>query len=765
VGYVFVIRDITGKIVQRQHLQRLGKIAELTSNLVVITDAKQKIEWVNPAFEHRTGWPLAEIKGKRPDGFLVSEKTDRSEMRRIGDALRAGQPVRAELQNQTRWGEDYWISKDIQPLFGNDNRIVGYVAVQTDITEMKLSHLSELQDRAVALDASGDGIATTDSGGHYVYMNASHRRMFGIEESEDICAIHWQDLLPPDVAASFMTEHWESLSAQGSWRGEINGLHRDGHLVPQEVSLTLRGKGMLSITRDISERQRLKRELQDRAVALDAAADGIAITDTSGYFTYMNAEHRHMFGIGEDEDITELHWQHLYDEAAVQRFMSREWGELQAVGSWRGVLHGLHRDGRMVSQEVSLTLHNGGILCMTRDISEQLRQAAERTSLREKLQIAQRRETIAHLASGVAHDLNNLVAVVSGSITLLEQKVADDDDASASMERIRRAADTARDLVAGLCHLGSPQGERSIHDLRDLLLEGVELLGSQRQRDHMFCTRIPDTPCPVWANVTELLQVIVNLVLNACEASGEQPNRVCLTICEDGTPPEYSPDVGELGLGVRYTLFTVSDTGMGIDPETRPKLFQKYFTTKSPNGTGLGLPIVAGILRNNAAALWLDSTPGQGTQVTVAWPVAAPESPTNKHKHGADFAFSGDLDGLNILVVDDLPDVADVLSEMLDAAGANAVAVSDSQEAAQVLQGSPEIWAALLTDLDMPEPDGRALARIAAACVPSIPTVLVTALPEAVKDGDRLFDAVLPKPVEHERLIATLRDVIRHGLN
>ena len=763
VGYVFVIRDITGEIVQRQHLQRLGKIAELTSNLVVITDAKQKIEWVNPAFERRTGWPLAEIKGKRPDAFLASEKTDRSAMRRIGDALRAGQPVRAELQHQTRWGEDYWISKDIQPLFGIDNRIEGYIAVQTDITDITLLHQKQLQDRAFALDASGDGIATTDATGHYVYMNAAHRRMFGIGENEDIRGIHWQDLFRTDVAESFVTEHWEEFSARGAWRGELDGLHRDGHPVPQDVSLTLRGDGILCITRDISERRQMERELRNRAVALDAATDGIAITDASGHYIYMNAAHRQMFGIGEDEDITELHWQDLYREAAVQRFMSNEWSKLQQTGSWRGELHGLHRDGSAVPQEVSLNLHNGGILCMTRDISEQLRQSAERANLREELQIAQRRETIAHLASGVAHDLNNLVAVVSGSIGLLEDKVAGDEDAGASVERIRRAADTARDLVAGLGSLGSPRGARASHDLRHLLIEGVELLGSRRQRDHMCCTSIPDTPCPVWANVTELLQVIVNLALNACEASDERPNCVSLAICEDGTPPGQSPDAGELRPDMHYTVFTVSDTGTGIDPEARTKLFQKYFSTKGHSGTGLGLPIVAGILRNNSAAIWFDSTPGQGTQVTIAWPAAAAKDSPEHQKRLSAISSEGDLDGRNILVVDDLPDVADVLSEMLDAAGANAVAVSDPQEAAELLQGNADVWAALLTDLDMPEPNGRTLARMAAACQPSVPTVLVTALPDAVDNGEGLFDAVLPKPVKQEQLIAALRAAICFG--
>ena len=762
-GYVFVIRDMTEQLVQRRRLQRLGKIAELTSNLVIVTDLEQRVEWVNPAFERRTGWRHEEIVGKRPDSFLASEKSDRAEMRRIGAALRNGEPVRAELLNQTRDGEEYWISKDIQPLFGPDGQVEGFVAVQTDITSMKLSHQQALHDRAVALDASGDGIAITDASGDYVYMNAAHRRMFGITDDEDIRRLNWRDLMPADTVATFMAKHWDSFAAVGTWRGELDGLHRDGSAVLQEVSLTLRENGILCIARDISDRRRMERALHDRAVALDASEDGIAITDAGGHYTYMNAAHRRMFGITDDEDIRALHWHEIYPEETVQRFMAREWPVLQATGRWRGELHGAHRDGSPVPQEVSLTLHDDGILCLTRDISAELQQAAERANLREELQLAQRRETIAHLAGGVAHDLNNLVAVVSGSISLLRQKVADDEDALASVERIKRAAETARDLVSGLGHLGRPQAQRARHDLRDLITEGVELLGTRRLRDHELSTSLPDTPCPVWANGTELLQVIVNLALNACEASADLPNRVSLAICQDCALPGRPPDAGTLQRDADHRVFTIHDSGAGIDAELRERLFERYFTTKGDTGTGLGLPIVAGILRDNAAALWIDSMPGLGTTVTVAWPADEYRGSTPWAEPRTHGTAEVDLRDRNILVVDDLADVADVLSEFLEGSGANAVAIADPEEAASLLQENPGTWAALVTDLDMPAIRGSALARIAAACEPAVPVVLVTALPEAVGPDSGQFCNVLSKPVQPEELVAAVHAAIQQA--
>ena len=757
-GYVFVIRDITTRVAERRQLQRLGKIAELTSNLVVVQDAEQRIEWANPAFERRTGWPLEEIRG-RPSRTLVPGESNGKALARIEAARKADQPVQVEIVTRTRNGERFWVRQDIQPLFDENGELEGFVSVQTDITDLKRSHQQAIRDRAVALDASTDGIAITNAEGCYVYMNVAHRRMFGIGDNEDVRKLNWRDLLPPDVATRFMAEDWSALEAEGAWRGELAGMHRDGSLVPQEVSLTLRDGGILCITRDISERLRLRKVLQERAVALDASRDGIALTGDDGHYVYMNTAHRRMFGIGDDEDLSKLHWRALYTPETAARFMEKEWHKLQTDGAWRGELHGVHRDGRPVLQEVTLSLRDSGTVCITREISERLELEVERTRLREDLQLAQRREVIAHLASGVAHDLNNLVSVVAGSASLLRDRCAEDDEAMAGLNRILRAMDTAQDLVVGMSELGRQRKERATHDLRALIEEGIELLGTRRMYDHAVSVLAPDHACPVWGNRTELLQVIVNLALNACDATADRNNRVSLTVLEDMPLPNRAPDAGTLSAGRARVAFTVTDTAAGMDEQTRARVFDLHFSTKPGSGNGLGLPIVAGILRDNDGALWIDSTPGCGTTMTVVWPSQPPEAIGTQ---APQTATSGpvDLTGHNVLVVDDLPDVADVLSEMLEVAGAIGVAVSDPQEALDLLRENPGVWSALVTDYAMPTLRGTELARAARACVPPLPVILVTALPEAVGADATLFHAVLQKPVKASQLTDTVLSAV-----
>lgn len=639
VGYVLATRDISRRVEERRKLQRLGKIAEVTSNLVVITDLQQRIEWANPAFERRTGWTLAEVRGRRADSLLASEHANSDELARVRALLRTGRPACSELLNRTRSGEEFWTFTDIQPVFDAGGSVEGFVVVQTDITELKKSHQRALHDRALAMDASFDGIAMTDESGHYIYMNPAHRTMFGINLSEDIHHLNWKELYSPEVLSRFLTEDWPRLQESGAWRGELYGRHRDGHVVAQEVSLTLR-------------------------------------------------EH--------------------------------------------------------------------GLLCITRDISKRLQAEKDRARQREDLQHAQSRETLAQLAGGVAHDLNNLVAVVAGSATLLRAMCKDNDETKAGVDRILRATETATDLVAGLGHLGRPQRSRSVLDLRRIATEALDLLGTQRIRDYDITLGLPDAPCPVWANVTELLQVVVNLALNACQAGGNRPNIVRLAVWREGHPiPAGPPDVGKIVPGRSCSLIEVSDTGTGIDPKVRSRLFERYFTTKGSNGTGLGLPIVAGILRDNDAALWIDSTPGKGTTVTVAWP-ARPAPQDSRTPIVAKTTVPNQLDGHRILVVDDMSDVADVLSEMLESAGAISVAVSDPAEALELLRENPGLWSVVVTDQDMPGLRGSDLARAAAACRPPVPVVLVTALNDAVGSDVPLFHEVLGKPVSAARLIAAV---------
>lgn len=267
-----------------------------------------------------------------------------------------------------------------------------------------------------------------------------------------------------------------------------------------------------------------------------------------------------------------------------------------------------------------------------------------------------------------------------------------------------------------------------------------------------------------------MAQVLVNLAINACDAgSPEAPATVRLAALPAGTaPPARQPDAGEAPSGnVPVALFTVSDTGTGISDAVRARMFRPNFSTKGKAGTGLGLLIVSTILQANRAALWVDSTPGEGSTMTLAWPSAPPVAAgvagrADSLPPGQGAAPADLLRDLRVLVVDDMADVAEVLADMVESAGAIAVAVTDPEEAAQALAEAPGAWSALVTDLHMPGMDGRALARHAAALSPPVPAVLVSARADTLGDTPAPeFAAILSKPVTAARLAHAVRKVCR----
>lgn len=404
---------------------------------------------------------------------------------------------------------------------------------------------------------------------------------------------------------------------------------------------------------------------------------------------------------------------------------------------------------------------------VTAAMEQRIRAREEQAQLREDLQRAQQRDTVAQVAGGVAHDLNNLIAVVSGTVEMLEPETAALPTLREGLGRIRRSVGMARDLIAGLGGLVRPDLPRGSHDIGKLMRDAVCLLGQRRIKKHAVRLDLPPDEQPVWANPTEVAQVLVNLATNACDSgTPDQPATVTLGLLPAGSArPRRTPDAGIAPPpDLPMALFTVMDTGTGISAPVRERMFRPNFTTKGKAGTGLGLLIVSTILQENRAALWVESSAGIGTIVTVAWPAAAPATTSAGFRGdatpGGETAVQTDLlRDLRVMVVDDLVDVAEVLADMLEAAGATAVAVSDPEEAAQALAEAPGLWSVLVSDLHMGAMDGRALARHAGTLSPPVPTVLVTARPDSLGEAPTPeFATVLSKPVTAAQLARAVRN-------
>ncbi len=257
-GYVFIARDMTEEWRLQRETERLSLIARHMTNLVLIADTEQRIEWVNPAFEARTGWLLEDVRGRHPQEISRGPETDSATKMRIDTALAALEPVRDEILNYTRDGTPYWVDVQVYPLLGSDGVHVGYVSVETDITERKrqdaalerLAHdANEARARLeMAVEALPDAFAYYDAENHLVLCNQRHRDLYPKAEVSTGARLHdlSENIAGIDAAMTYCLgpqfagqgAYTKTRMAAGRWLRVIEHATPDGGRVAMEVDIT-----------------------------------------------------------------------------------------------------------------------------------------------------------------------------------------------------------------------------------------------------------------------------------------------------------------------------------------------------------------------------------------------------------------------------------------------------------------------------------------------------------------------------------------------
>ena len=777
-GHVIVARDVTEEVARTRDLQRLGRVAEYMTNMVLLTDRDERITWVNPAFERRMGYRLDEIRGLHPDEVTRVDKSDRISAVRVRRALAERTPLDTEQQIRTRDGTAFWVETTIQPLYDTDGNFDGFLSVRTDVTERRhyqeemsqsvLQAMAARQRLGAMIEALPDAVGYYDAEDRLYIWNGRYRDCHPHAGDRLRAGTRYEEILRSGVSAG---AYPEAQGREEAWIEAQLAQHdkdyseseiplSDGQWLRQIVKRTADGWRIRLLTDITDLRQRADRADADREASMHGAQDGIAMIEEDGTLVYMNPAYRAMLGLAPEAEVSGTSWLPLHGKGA-----RRALAAALCTRRWHGELIGHHPEGRDVPLDVTLTLREaGGLLCLAHDVTEQRRALQERSELREDLQIAQRREVIAQLAAGVAHDFNNLLAAIAGSAVL----VADGTDPEGNSRRILSAVQQAEGLVGRLVDLGARRSRNAWFDLRDIALGACDLVRPGMPVGAELVPELPDTPLMVEADRTDLMQVLLNLMLNAGQAideteaaSGTVTLRVRRASAEDlGAPFELgAPEPGR-----DYFLIEVADTGPGILPEIRDQIFERHFTTKGDKGTGLGLPIVASVVTGNGGAIGVRTAPGAGTVFGILWPERPPEPLTRATAPTLGHAGTARLDGKAILVVDDNPDVLRVLAAFLEQSGAEVAPSTDPTDVLEAVRTDPEAWDLIVTDYRMPQMTGAALARAVRRIAPALPIVLVTAQHDLGADvqtgSDRIFAAILNKPISRDELWAAAENAI-----
>jgi len=557
----------------------------------------------------------------------------------------------------------------------------------------------------------------------------------------------------PDPSAGYSSRH----------------LRRDGSEREVEISSfahTFRGRAArVAIVRDVTEQNRAERELRKLTRAVEQSPATVVITDLEGRIEYVNPKFTELTGYSAAEALGQ-NPRILKSGLTPDETYREMWTALAAGRVWRGEICNRRKDGSLFWEAASISPlvdADGRVthyVAVKEDVTERKRLGAE-------LEQAHRLEAIGRLAGGVAHDVNNILAVIGGITDLVLGELPEDAPRRADLLEVRAAVERGASLTSKLLAFGRRRpGEPRAVDLAELV-RGVatvlaRLLGEQIE----LRLDLPAGLGSVDADPAGLEQVLINLALNARDAMPQGGRLTLALAARRVTEPHAHQRFGELAPG-DYLELAVSDTGLGIPDAVRQRLFEPFVTTKEVGrGTGLGLAVVHGVIRHARGAIEVDSEPGRGSTFRVLLPCSArpPEPPPAPPQPAPAPAEGPTPDTATVLLAEDDRAVRSLLHRMLTGAGYRVLPAVSGDEALALLAAEPAGVALLVTDVGMPGMSGHELAERVRASHPGTPALLISGhLAEATPGSEERREVFLAKPFDRATLLAAVRAALAAG--
>lgn len=505
------------------------------------------------------------------------------------------------------------------------------------------------------------------------------------------------------------------------------------------------------------------RDLLAKNQAIDSSINGIMIADMRGMVSYVNRSFLSMWGYATSGEVVgrliDEFWADEESRKVVERF--------PLVGGWRGELTAKRRDGSLFTVALSTSyVRNAegdavGVMTFFVDVTESRR-------LELQMQQIQKMDDLGQLAGGIVHDFNNLLAAISGYLQLVLLEASAQGQMHQDLMQIKAAVDRGAGLTRQLGYFTrQATGKREVISLNNVAVETHELLKHTFPRNIEVKLDLAPSLGMVEADPNQMSQVIMNLCVNARDAivekgaSADGGTLGTLSIetsnfeLSEGAARQYV----DVGAG-RYVRLRITDTGVGIPPEVRSRLFVPFVTTKSKSrGTGLGLAVVYGIVRSHQGFIDVSSTLGEGTTFLVYLPMAGSRQLTRR---GA----ASDIDLVQgegtLLVVDDEEQVREVIARVLGRCGYLVLKAASGQEAIDCYgRHSAEIDLVIL-DMVMPQMNGHETLVRLKQMDPNVTALFITGYTsdgQLRKLAEQGLAQVLEKPVDLKVLSRRVREL------
>ena len=737
----------------RKTAAELGRVLDGSVDMICSFDKSGRYVHVSAGSELVLGYRPEELVGRHALDLVHPEDLERSReaFRRVVD----GQPVRA-FENRS-WCRDgsyahtmwsaRWIESE-QTMF----------CVARDVTENKLLEAANrvLENRlGETLEMLAAGFCIVDSSWRLTYVNRAAESIRRISREESIGQSLW-DVAPALRGSVFETEYRRAMRERTPGRVCAHFPAYEGWFEVRTYPAT--DGGIVLYIDDVTGREQALQRLAESEQRFHHAA--LAMSDAIWDWTCARDELWWSEGLealfGHDPHgpaSTMTGWKALIHPEDRERVV-RSFNEAveQSASKWSGEYRFRRADGTYAAVLDYASVMRGSDGRPSRIIGA-LRDITERRELERQLMRTQRLESVGTLASGIAHDLNNVFTPIVMGLNLVGTERLDSDQ-RAILETVRASAQRGAQLVKQVLSFARGQaGPRVPVQVAELVREVERMTRETFPRNIAISVQVADGLPDVLGDTTQLHQVLLNLCLNARDA---MPRGGTLEIRADFVTlagPMRSV-AGDVPAG-SYIRINVSDDGAGMDDPVIERLFEPFFTTKPVgSGTGLGLPTALSIVRKHGGGMQVRSAVGRGSRFTVWLPAShglaakSVEEPRRSAARGR---------GQRILVVDDEAAVRDMACRALSAAGYEVESAADGAQALEVLRSRD--CELLFTDLMMPGMDGASLVREALRISPSLRVVCASgiAADAATLPAGAVF---LPKPYSVESLACAVGDVL-----
>jgi PAS domain S-box-containing protein len=630
-----------------------------------------------------------------------------------------------------------------------------------EIVQDYAAELEELYNHAPC------GYHSLDKDGTFVRMNDTELNMLGYQREEVVGKMKVSDILTPDSLRTFQ-ENFPRFKEQGWIRDlEFDMIRKDGTILPISLSATAikdaAGNYLFSrsIVVDISERRQAEEKIREQSALLDITSDAVFVRDLECRILYWNRGAERLYGWQAIEVIGRDCRNFLYKQfELISSFLEVAITTVIEQGEWQGELNKITKSGQEIIVHSRWTLmRNGGgqpkfILAVDTDITE-------KKHLETQFYRAQRLESLGTLASGIAHDLNNILTPIMAVAQLLPLNLLNLNEQNQQLLRIledssKRGAELVQQI---LLYARGAEGKREPLQPVHLLKEIEQVVKSTFPKSIQICVDISIPKLgTIFADPTQIHQVLMNLCVNARDAMPDG-GTISISAKNFSVDQNYSRMSLEAKEG-EYVVITVSDTGCGIPTELQERIFEPFFTTKETSrATGLGLSTVFGIVKNHGGFIQVESEVGRGTKFKIYLPILD-GSIAQPIKDIEICAGNGEL----ILFVDDEVAIQEISKSLLLAHNYRVLTASHGIEALAVYAEYRHQIDVIVIDLMMPSLDGITTIRTLRKINPAVKIVAISGLGSKEKmtqQPDAVIEGFLSKPYTMQELLKILSSVLK----